>query len=77
MIDQEGNELTKVDLSEIEGSRVTFSPGGENYLFLNSMENNETCYRYAVNKQELLENGTAKPEKISEVTIAYTHADYS
>ena len=77
MIDQEGNELAKVDLSEIEGSRVTFSPGGENYLFLNSMENNETFYRYAVNKQELLKNGTAKPEKVSEVTIAYTYADYS
>ncbi|MCI9273188.1 MAG: hypothetical protein HFE39_04425 [Clostridiales bacterium] len=71
-----GEKIAEVDLSEIKGEEVQLAAGEGDYLFLSSTVNYEQYFRYAVNKKELLEKGTAKPVEVSSVEMKYTHAQY-
>ena len=63
MLDKDGNQIGNCDLSAIEGDLIDFMPGGEQYFFLISIDDDYLHHYYAVNKEETAKTGQGKPKE--------------
>ncbi len=63
MLDKDGNQIGSCDLSTIEGILIDFMPGGEQYSFLISVDDDYLHHYYVVDKEETAQTGQGKPKE--------------
>ena len=67
MLDKEGNQLGNFSFDQIPGRVSDFIPGGKDYFFLISQEEDNSKHFYAVDKQEMARTGQGIPKELFQV----------